>query len=244
MALCQIKCNYYYKYINNCYHLEVHLDSSLEVPYGSHLHLSRSLVDRWGPTDDLATSSPHSSRLSAFLMAAPSVMPAHSGMLSSHLFFCLPLLIPPYTVPYMIVLVSPVNLATCPYHFSLRRFTVAKRSSCDPTACRVLFRTSSLELWSLYVMPRSLLWHLISMACILLSASAISVQDSQAYMNVDMIRERINLIFELSAIYLFFPDGLEFCECCCGLGDPGENFSCRSFICDDCSQIFEHVDAI
>ena len=56
------------------------------------LHLSRSLVDRWGATDDLATSSLHSSRLSAFLMAAPSVMPDHSGMLSSHLFFCLPLL--------------------------------------------------------------------------------------------------------------------------------------------------------
>ena len=30
-------------------------------------------VDRWGATDDLATSSLHSSRLSAFLMAAPSV---------------------------------------------------------------------------------------------------------------------------------------------------------------------------
>ena len=36
--------------------------------------LSHNLVDRWGATDDLATSSLHSSRLSAFLMAAPSVM--------------------------------------------------------------------------------------------------------------------------------------------------------------------------
>ena len=45
-----------------------------------HLHLSHSPVDRWGATDDLATSSLHSSRLSAFLVAAPS----HSGMLSSH----------------------------------------------------------------------------------------------------------------------------------------------------------------
>ena len=47
----------------------------------------------------MATSSLHSSRLSAFLVAAPSVMPVHSGMLSSHLFFCLPLLLPPCTVP-------------------------------------------------------------------------------------------------------------------------------------------------
>ena len=37
-----------------------------------------ALVDRWGATNDLATSSLHSSRLSVFLMAAPSVMPVYS----------------------------------------------------------------------------------------------------------------------------------------------------------------------
>ena len=78
------------------------------------------LVDRWGATDGLATSSLHSSRLSVSLMAAPSVMPVHSGMLSSHLFFCLPLLRPPCTVPCRIVLASPEDLVMCPYHFSLR----------------------------------------------------------------------------------------------------------------------------
>ena len=92
------------------------------------------LVDRWGVTDDLATSSLHSSHLSAFLMAAPSVMPVHSGMLSSHLFFCLPLLHPPCTVPCRIVLASPEDLVMCPYHFSLHRFTVVKRSSWGPMA--------------------------------------------------------------------------------------------------------------
>ena len=51
-----------------------------------HLHLFRSLVDGWCTTDDLATSSLHSSRFSAFLMAVYVVMPVHSGMLSSHLF--------------------------------------------------------------------------------------------------------------------------------------------------------------
>ena len=40
------------------------------------------------------------------------------------------------------------------------------------------------------------------MACILLSVSAVSVQNSQAYLNMDMTRERISLIFELSAIFL------------------------------------------
>ena len=53
-------------------------------------------------------------------------------------------------------------------------------------------------------MPRSFLGHLISMVCILLSVSAVSVQDSQAYRNMDMTRERISLIFELSAIFLSF----------------------------------------
>ena len=71
-------------------------------------------------------------------------------------------------------------------------------------ACRVLFRASALEIWSLYVMPRSFLRRPISMACILFSVSAVSVQDSQAYRNMDMTRERISLIFELSAIFLSF----------------------------------------
>ena len=87
------------------------------------------LVDRWGATDDLATSSLHSSRLSDFLMAAPSVMPVHSGMFSSHFFFCLPLLRLPCTVPCRIVMASPEDLVMCPYHFSLRRFIVVNRSS-------------------------------------------------------------------------------------------------------------------
>ena len=66
-------------------------------------------VDRWGITDDLATSSLHSSRLSAFLMAAPSVKPVHSGMLSSHLFLCLPLL----CLPRYVAVPSKFSLFDC-----------------------------------------------------------------------------------------------------------------------------------
>ena len=75
-----------------------------------HLHLSRSLVDRWGTIDDLATSFLHSYRLSAFLMAAPSVMPVHSGTLSSQLFSCLPLILLPCTLPCRISLVNNLKL--------------------------------------------------------------------------------------------------------------------------------------
>ena len=46
--------------------------------------------------------------------------------------------------------------------------------------------------------------HLISMACILLSNSAVSVQDSHAYKNMDMTNERISLIFELRSMFLSF----------------------------------------
>ena len=75
--------------------------------------------------------------------------------------------------------------------------------------------------------------------------SAVSVQDSQAHRNMDMTRERISLIFEHTAILIpVIPDGLEFCECCSGVGGPGENFRFGSFICDDCSLVFEPVDVI
>ena len=40
------------------------------------------------------------------------------------------------------------------------------------------------------------------MAYILLYVSAVSVLDSQAYRNMNMTRERISLMFELSAIFL------------------------------------------
>ena len=79
-----------------------------------------------------------------------------------HLFFCLPRLLPPWSVPCMILLASPDDFVMWPYHLSSRCLTVVRRSSWGPMACRVLFRTSSLEMWSLYVMPRSFPRHLIS----------------------------------------------------------------------------------
>ena len=107
-------------------------------------YLSRSLADRWGTTVDFTTSFLHSSRFSAF----PSVMfhgrPVHSLMLSSHRFLCLPLRLPSWTVPCRIVLASPDDRVTCPYHFSLRLFTVVRRSSYGPMAFPILAFTSSL----------------------------------------------------------------------------------------------------
>ena len=64
-----------------------------------HLHLSRSLADRWGTTVDFTTNFLHSSQFSAFRSVMFHSRPVHSLMLSSHRFLCLPLRLPPCTVP-------------------------------------------------------------------------------------------------------------------------------------------------
>ena len=56
-------------------------------------------------------------------------------MLSSHLFLCLPCLLPPFTVPCKMVLDRHDERDTCSYHFSLSLFTMVRRSSCGPIAC-------------------------------------------------------------------------------------------------------------
>ena len=78
--------------------------------------------------------------------------PLHFLMLSSHLFFSLLCLLPPFTVPCKMVLARPDEWETYLYHFSLRFFAMVGRSSCGPIACWILARTSSLVIWSLYEM--------------------------------------------------------------------------------------------
>ena len=52
---------------------------------------------------------------------------------------------PPFTVPCKMVLASPDERETWPYHRSLRLFTIVRRSSCGPIACWILART-----WQVY----------------------------------------------------------------------------------------------
>ena len=102
----------------------------------------------------LKTSQPNSSIPPLGLSQGLSFRPVHSRMLSSHLFLCLPLALCPCTVPCKMVLASPCDLTTCPYHFSLHFFTVVSRSSKGPMECWICFLSSSLVMWSLYQMPR------------------------------------------------------------------------------------------
>ena len=109
---------------------------------------SLNLGGRRGTTDDVATIPFYPSLSSAALMEFPNPIPVHSLMLSSHLFFCFPLLLAPFTVPCRIVFAMPEDLEMWPYHLSFRFFTLVRRSSCTPVAFWILFRTSSFVTWS------------------------------------------------------------------------------------------------
>ena len=117
-----------------------------------HHHLSLNREGIWGTTDDFATSFFHFSLFSTALWDLANSRPVHSLMLSSHLSLCLPCLLPSFTVPCKMVLARPNEWETWPYHYSLRLFTMARRSLCGPIACWILAQTSSLVTWSLYEM--------------------------------------------------------------------------------------------
>ena len=104
---------------------------------------SLNLGGRRGTTDDVATISFDPSLSSAALRESPNPIPVHSLMLSSHLFFCLPLLLAPFTVLCRIVFAMPEDLEMWPYHLSFRFFTMVRRSSCTRIAFWILLRTSS-----------------------------------------------------------------------------------------------------
>ena len=70
-------------------------------------HLSLNSEGRWGTTDDFATSFLHVPVLSTALWDLANSRPLHSLMLSSHLFLCLPCLLPRFTVPCKMVLARP-----------------------------------------------------------------------------------------------------------------------------------------
>ena len=109
--------------------------------------------------------------------------------------------------PCKMVLARPDEWETWPYHCSLRLFTMVRRSLCGPIACWILAQTSLLVTWSLYEMHSILQWHLISMACILLSSSVVRIHDSQAYRKMDVTREHFSCILELREILLSFQTG-------------------------------------
>ena len=110
---------------------------------------SLNLGGRRDTADDVATIPFHPSLSFAALRESQNPIPVHSLMLSSHLFFCLPLLLAPFTVPCRTFFAMPEDLEMWPYHLSFRLFSMIRRSSCTPIAFWILLRTSSFDTWSL-----------------------------------------------------------------------------------------------
>ena len=115
-----------------------------------------TLEGRRGTTDEFATIPFHLDLFSAALVELAKSIPVHSLILSSHLFFCLPLFLFPFTVPCRIVFAKPEDLETWPNHLSFRILTRVRSSSYSPMAAWIFLRTSSLVTWSLYEMFNSL----------------------------------------------------------------------------------------
>ena len=90
-----------------------------------HHHQSLNREGRWGTTDDFATNFLHFSLFSTALWDLANSRPVLSLMLSSHLFLCLPCLLPPFTVPfsigYVAALLSLIHMPYIAYCRSLAR---------------------------------------------------------------------------------------------------------------------------
>ena len=111
---------------------------------------------RRGAITDLLTTSRHPFRSFDTLRDSAARRQVQSLILSSHLFLWPPLLLPPLTVPCMIVFERPEDLETWPYHFSFLLLTVVSKSSYGPMARSILLRTSTFVMCSVYDMLRSL----------------------------------------------------------------------------------------
>ena len=111
---------------------------------------------RRGAITDLLTTSRHPFRSFDTLRDSAARRQVQSLIFSSHRFLWPPLLLPPLTVPCMIVFERPEDLETWPYHFSFLLLTVVSKSSYGPMARSILLRTSTFVMCSVYDMLRSL----------------------------------------------------------------------------------------
>ena len=73
--------------------------------------------------------------------------PSHSLILSSHLFFFLPLLLFPFTVPCRIDFPKLEDLETWPRHLSFRFLTRVRSSSYSPMAAWIFLQPPYLATW-------------------------------------------------------------------------------------------------
>ena len=114
--------------------------------YALHLHLFLNRKGRWGTTEWFHKQFPPFFSVLHCLWDLANSRPLHSLMLSSHLFFCLPFLLPSITVSCKMVLTRPDEWEICPYHCSLHLFVMVRRS--------LWFHVVRLHAWSWHGLPR------------------------------------------------------------------------------------------
>ena len=107
---------------------EKKMNELLQILVLSSLVYHITVRGRWGTTDDFTTIPFYVVSSSALVELAKSI-PVHSLTLSSHLFFCLPYLLFPCTVPCRIVFAKPEDLGTWSNQFLSFRFLTKVRSS-------------------------------------------------------------------------------------------------------------------
>ena len=129
------------------------LDHQDKIHYYHH-HQSLNREGRWGTADNYATSFLHFPLFSTALSDLPNSRPVHFLMLSSHLFLCLPCLLPPFTVPCKMVLARPDERETWPYPCSLRLFTMSRIQACMFKPFRGVARVFS-SLWCKHMLRLS-----------------------------------------------------------------------------------------
>ena len=80
---------------------------------------------------------------SAALRESANPISIHYLMLSSHLFFCLPLLLAPFSVSHNIAFDIPEDLEMWSFHLNVHFFISVRRWSCIPVASWILLLASS-----------------------------------------------------------------------------------------------------
>ena len=120
-----------------------------------------TLEGRWGTTDEFATIPSHLVLFSAALVELANSIPVHSFILSSHLFFCLPLFLFPFIVPCRIVFAKPEGLETWPNHLSFCFLTRVRSSSYSPMAAWTSYSAQLLSFY-LYLSLSGCHWHCLS----------------------------------------------------------------------------------
>ncbi|GFR69454.1 hypothetical protein ElyMa_002050700 [Elysia marginata] len=131
-----------------------------------YLYPSLKFGIRRGAVEDLLTTAFYSSVSSAIRMVFLSSSPVDSLMLSSQRFSYLPPLLPPFTVPCIMVMARPDERVVCTYHSSFPCPTMVRRSTCGPMAFSVLHLTSSFVICSLYEIPSRLVFCSTSFPCL------------------------------------------------------------------------------